>query len=163
MLVNHNVFVPSKAEYVKGRRPQVDCILCAVRDGHPDVDRLIIAAYERFLICCNLYPFNAGHIMIFPREHRTELEQLDADDALELHRLTLKSLGILRREYECGGFNVGYNLGGPSGGSIPHLHLHIIPRYDREIGLLDIIGGAKIIIEDPRITLEKLRKAFAET
>lgn len=162
MLVNHNVFVPSKAAYVKGGRPDVECILCSVRDGHPDVARLVVAEYEKFLICCNLFPFNAGHVMIIPREHLTDLQQLTPEDAAEIHRLTLKTITILRREYECGGFNIGYNIGGPSGGSIPHLHLHIIPRYDREMGLIDIIGGAKVVIEDPLVTLEKLQKAFSE-
>lgn len=161
MLVRRNLFVPGKAAYVRGGRPKVDCILCAVRDGAPEVESLVVHETPRHLVSCNLYPFNAGHVMIFPRRHITCLREMARPEAAELHDLTARSMDLVERLYECQGFNVGYNIGGPSGGSIPHLHLHIIPRYDREMGLIDIIGGAKIVIEDPRVTMERLRGAFA--
>ena len=56
----------------------------------------------------------------------------------------------------------GYNMGESSGASIPHLHLHVVPRYPRELGFMDVIGGARIIIEDPNVTQEKLHKIFQE-
>lgn len=162
MLVKRNLFVPGKAAYVHGPRPAVECILCAVRDGAPEVASLLIHGTKRFLVSCNLYPFNSGHVMIFPRRHVTCLRELTAAEAAELHALTAETLGVVERLYECQGFNVGYNIGRPSGGSIPHLHLHIIPRYDREMGLIDIIGGAKIVIEDPHVTLERMKRAFLD-
>jgi ATP adenylyltransferase len=162
MLVDHNVFVPGKKAYVMGEKPDVDCILCAVRDGDPKVKSLLIHEYENFLITCNLFPFNSGHIMIFPRQHICCLRELPAEHVGELHQLTVAAIDILEREYQCGGFNIGYNIGLPSGGSIPHLHRHIIPRYPREMGLIDIIGGARVIVEDPCETLERLRECFKE-
>jgi ATP adenylyltransferase len=39
--------------------------------------------------------------------------------------------------------------------------MHVIPRYPNELGFIDIIGGAKIIVEDPVQTMEVLRKAFS--
>ena len=53
-------------------------------------------------------------------------------------------------------------MGESSGASIPHLHLHVVPRYPRELGFMDVIGGARIIIEDPIVTQEKLVKIFQE-
>jgi ATP adenylyltransferase len=69
---------------------------------------------------------------------------------------------VLTHAYQPRGFNVGYNMGESSGASIPHLHLHVVPRYPRELGFMDVIGGARIIIEDPNVTQEKLHKIFQE-
>jgi ATP adenylyltransferase len=162
MIVKHNLFVPSKKDYVMGKKPDVDCILCAARDKHPDVASLIVHETENFLVTCNLFPFNSGHIMIFPREHIEDLRGIKNENLEELHELTRLSMDILEENYQCQGFNIGYNIGFPSGGSIAHLHLHIIPRYIREMGLIDIIGGAKIVVEDPNDTLKILKKAFEE-
>jgi ATP adenylyltransferase len=53
-------------------------------------------------------------------------------------------------------------MGDASGASIPHLHLHVVPRYPRELGFMDVISGARIIIEDPNVTQEKLAQIFQE-
>lgn len=162
MVINHNLFVPSKKDYVMGVKPEVDCILCAVRDGHPQIEKLVVHKTENFIISCNLFPFNSGHIMIFPKEHIECVRDLTHEQVIELHELQIEAMDIIEELYQCGGFNIGYNIKAPSGGSIRHLHLHIIPRYDREIGLIDIIGGAKILVEDPNITLKNLQKAYLE-
>jgi ATP adenylyltransferase len=72
------------------------------------------------------------------------------------------SLTALDKIYQPAGYNIGYNVGEASGASIPHLHQHVVPRYSRELGFVDITAGAKIIIEDPAVTLEKLKKVFLE-
>jgi hypothetical protein len=63
--------------------------------------------------------------------------------------------------YSPQGYNIGWNIGDASGASISHLHMHVVPRYHRELGFIDIIGGAKIIVEDPEVTRDSLRAAFA--
>ncbi len=72
------------------------------------------------------------------------------------------ALDVLTAEYKPAGFNVGYNVGAAAGASIPHLHLHVVPRYPRELGVIDILSGAKIVIEDPEKTRRRLRAAFAD-
>ncbi|HOT76003.1 MAG TPA: histidine triad (HIT) protein, partial [Candidatus Wallbacteria bacterium] len=54
----------------------------------------------------------------------------------------------------------GYNIGACSGASIEHLHMHIVPRYSRELGFIDILGGAKLVVEHPEVTTKKLKEAF---
>ena len=156
-----NLFVPNKLAYVKGKaRPEVDCILCAIIEGNDQVDRLEVYQSALFTVSLNLYPYTPGHLLIFPKRHLVDVRQLTEAEVLELHTVQRSCLEILDGVYQPHGYNVGYNIGGASGASIEHLHVHIVPRYPRELGFIDVIGGARIIVEDPKVTQQKLRQAF---
>lgn len=160
-----NLFVPGKTEYVKKRAglPPGRCILCDVARGKGDVANLELARDNDFIITLNLYPYNPGHVMIFPARHVEDPRELDADEHAHLARLQNLSLDVLSAEYNPGGFNVGCNVGAAAGASIAHLHLHVVPRYPRELGVVDVLSGAKIVIEDPAETQRRLRAAFEKT
>ncbi|MBI4860660.1 MAG: HIT domain-containing protein, partial [Candidatus Riflebacteria bacterium] len=117
---------------------------------------------QHFLVSANAHAYNPGHLLLFPLRHVVTLGELTEDEALELHRLQVDSFGVLRGLYGAVSFNVGLNLGPASGASIEHLHLHVVPRYDRELGFMDIIGGAKIMVEDPTQSRDRLHTAFLE-
>jgi ATP adenylyltransferase len=156
-----HLFVPGKHDYVRGVRPDVSCILCAIRDRDEKVISLELARTEKFIISLNLYPYNPGHLIIFPTRHVEKLGEMGDDETLELFELVKASLDVLEEEYEAPGFNVGMNLGKSAGASLTHLHLHIVPRYHAELGFVDILAGDKIVVEDPMKTAERLRSAFA--
>ena len=160
-----NLFVPSKGEYVKGKRPAVECILCSIMQNAPEVINLEVVRSKNFIVAVNLYPYNPGHLMIFPNRHIEEVEKLSLSEVEELHKLTIISLKVLRNLYNPHGFNVGYNLGKGSGASIKHLHLHIVPRYENELSFIDVLSGSKIIVEEPKDTMQRLKveyKKYAE-
>ena len=156
------LFNPSKREYVKGKKPQVPCILCAVRDGDPSVTNLEVARKGGFIVSVNLYPFNPGHVMLFPERHVESLQDLTEDEVLALHRLTCETLAVLREEFSPVGFNAGYNIGGGSGASIPHLHLQVVPRFGNEPGFLEVLAGTRVIIADPVEMRDRLKKRFSD-
>jgi len=157
-----HLFVPTKFSYVHGDRPKVDCILCEIVAERDTVDRLEVCRTEHFLVSLNLHPYNPGHLMVFPRRHVLHPVEFTDVEVLERQRLELRAVAVLDRLYRPRGYNVGYNLGRASGASIEHWHLHIVPRYERELGFMDIIGGAKIMVEDPIRTRERVREAFAQ-
>ncbi len=161
--MRENLFVPNKMPYAKGKnRPDVDCILCAIVEKNEKVERLEVYRTVLFTISLNLYPYSPGHLLIFPNRHIVDTRELSSDEVLQLHDLECLSFDVLTQVYQPRGFNVGYNMGESSGASIPHLHLHVVPRYPRELGFMDVIGGARIIIEDPNVSQEKLVKIFQE-
>ena len=161
--MRENLFVPNKMPYAKGKnRPDVDCILCAIVEKNEKVERLEVYRTVLFTISLNLYPYSPGHLLIFPNRHIVDTRELTSDEVLQLHDLECLSFDVLTQVYQPRGFNVGYNMGESSGASIPHLHLHVVPRYPRELGFMDVIGGARIIIEDPNVSQEKLVKIFQE-
>jgi len=159
--MRNNLFVPGKMEYVRGgNRPDVECILCAIVEGNNKVARLDVHRSKLFVVALNLYPYTPGHLMVFPKRHITDIRMLNDEEASELHKLQNFCLDVLENVYAPHGFNLGYNIGEAGGASIEHLHLHIVPRYRRETGFIDIIGGSKIIIEDPNVSLSRVREAF---
>jgi len=68
----------------------------------------------------------------------------------------------IREEFSPVGFNAGWNLGRASGASIVHLHQHIVPRYENELGFLDVLAGTRVVVVDPRRALERLRAKVEE-
>jgi ATP adenylyltransferase len=155
-----NLFTPHKLSYVQGKKPDVPCILCAVRDGDERVRNLEVYRGKMSIITLNLYPYSPGHLMIFPKRHIKDIRQLNKEEIDEIHHFLHLSLDILDRIYSPHGYNIGYNMGKASGASMEHLHLHIVPRYHNEIGFLDVINGTRVIVEDPLKTKARLIEAF---
>ena len=149
-----------KLEYVRGKRPD-GCILCLIRDKSEDVVNLTVWSNELFTISVNLYPYNPGHLMLFPNRHIEDIREFTPNEDAELARLTRESLNALDRTHSPGAYNIGYNMGMTAGASIRHLHLHIIPRYPREIGVADLVAGQRLLVEDPRVTQDRLRDALS--
>ncbi|HNV71667.1 MAG TPA: HIT domain-containing protein [Candidatus Ozemobacteraceae bacterium] len=163
MAFRRHIFVPNKRDYIRGRRrPTVECILCSILKGDPQVESLLVWHDENFAVSVNLYPYNAGHLLVFPARHVFDLRELHPHEVLGMFELTRHFLKLLDHVYEPAGYNIGCNMGDASGASIEHFHQHIVPRYPKELGFVDIVAGAKILIEDPQVTMEKLRHAVRE-
>ena len=160
MMERDYLFAPHKLDYVRGKRPDVPCILCAVRDQHPDVDNLEVHRNGEFLVSLNLYPYNPGHLLIVPLRHVESPEELSDSEALNLHRTQRLCLEIIRSLYPAGGFNLGYNLGELGGGSIAHLHLHIVPRFRNEHGFITALAHTHLLVENPRDMSGRFQAAF---
>jgi len=148
-----------KIAYLKGKRPE-GCILCLIRDGSKDVERLVVTETETFIVSLNLYPYNPGHIIIFPKRHVVDIRELSASERGELDLLLDRSLSALDKTHSPSAYNIGYNMGLVAGASIDHLHLHVIPRYPREIGIVELIAGARVLVENPRDSMERIKTAF---
>lgn len=156
------LFVPAKRRYVRGDRPKVECILCSLRKKDPKVESLIVARDKHVFITLNLFPYNPGHLMIVPNRHVMDPRQFSAAEAKAVEAWTNRLLDALDKLYQPMGYNVGYNIGTTSGASIEHLHLHIVPRFKNEIGFIDVIGGARVHVEDPRASLTMLAEELSK-
>jgi ATP adenylyltransferase len=159
-LAFHNLFSIHKLNYIKNKKPKEPCILCCVARGRPRGENLSVTEGLHTVVCVNKFPYNSGHILIFPRRHVTDYRALSGEEESEINRLLRESLDILDSLYKPSGYNVGYNIGDFAGASIPHLHMHVIPRYRNELGFVDIVGGAKIVVEDPSETMRRLKDEF---
>ncbi len=155
------LWIPTKAGYVRGQnKPDVECILCSIRDRDPKVRSLEVWRDDGNIAVLNLYPYNPGHIMVFPTRHVEELSELADTEAEALFNALELAIDVLKERYSPKGFSIGLNLGPMSGASIAHLHAHVVPRYESELGFIDIVGGAKVMVEDPETMADELQKVY---
>ncbi|MBF0409144.1 MAG: HIT domain-containing protein [Candidatus Riflebacteria bacterium] len=161
MAFKKNLFIPNKLEYVRGgKRPNVHCILCGITQNHPEVENLIIWKNDLLMVSLNLYPYNPGHLLLFPLRHIVDLREMTEEEAMQIFKVNKKFMDIIDRIYSPRGYNIGFNINDASGASIDHLHQHLVPRYHKELGFVDIISGSKIMVEDPKETLKKFETAL---
>ena len=146
-----------KISYVKGERPD-GCILCLIREKHANVVDLSVYRDDFFIVSVNLYPFNPGHLIIFPQRHIEDIRDYTSQEEKRLILLQKELLNILDKVYSPKSYNFGYNMGAAAGASIGHLHLHVIPRYPNEIGISDLIAGKKVLMENPFDTVKKIKQ-----
>jgi len=147
-----------KLEYVQGKdRPEVDCILCAVRDNYEGVENLKFYEDELIFICLNLYPYNPGHCMVVPNRHILTFQELNKGELVRVFR-AIQGLQLLLDDlYSPKGYNIGFNEG-LAGASIPHIHCHLVPRYGSELGYIDIVGKTRVVVEG----LDSVKKKLNE-
>ncbi len=153
----------TKGEYVRRmRESRGQCVLCGIASRSADVVNLTVYRDDLACAAVNLYPYNPGHLLVFPVRHVEDLRACTAGEHERLAALTLYFMDILDSTYGPHGYNVGYNVGKAAGASLDHLHEHIIPRYPNEIGLADLVAGKRVLVEDPRTSLERMKKAVYE-
>jgi ATP adenylyltransferase len=150
-----------KIQYLTGKRPE-GCILCLVKQKNPEVTDLTIYRTPLVLVSLNLYPYNPGHLLVFPARHVIDIRDLTQEERESMESTIQHTLNILDDCYHPEGYNIGCNMGLAAGASIEHLHYHIIPRYYREIGIAELIAGKRVLVENPVETRERLQKAFIE-
>ncbi|NVM18394.1 MAG: HIT domain-containing protein [Candidatus Lokiarchaeota archaeon] len=137
-----------KLEYVQGKsRLNVSCILCSIKENDEKIVSLKIYEDDICFVVLNLYPFNPGHLMCVPNRHITKYTELTKTELLHLNR-TIQGLQLLLDDlYNPKGYNIGINQGSFAGGSIDHLHIHLVPRYGMELGFIDIVGKTRVLPE----------------
>ncbi|MBU0928006.1 MAG: HIT domain-containing protein [Spirochaetes bacterium] len=150
-----------KLDYLTGKKPD-GCILCLVRDGSGEVPSLVVHETASSMVSLNLYPYNPGHLLVFPRRHARDVRELTAEERADIDALSRLCLDMLDSTHGPAGYNIGYNMGLVAGASIDHLHLHIIPRYPREIGIAELLAGSRVLVQNPLETRRLLRARFAE-
>ena len=151
-----------KINYFKKKRPS-GCILCLIKDHSSKIVDLSIYRDNLFIIVVNLYPYNPGHLLIFPLRHIEDIREYTDKEEERLTGLTKYVINILDEAYSPSGYNIGYNMGLTAGASIRHLHLHVIPRFPREIGIADLIAGKRVLVEDPRETAKRLKTLISQS
>ena len=137
------------------------CFLCAARDAKDDRAALVFARRERALAVLNRFPYNNGHTLIVPHEHRGDLADLAEADLLALLTLARDVMGAMRGFMRPDGFNVGFNFGRTAGAGLPgHLHLHIVPRWNGDTNFMPVLGDTKVIPQSLEALYDQIRTAM---
>ncbi|MCY2928733.1 MAG: HIT family protein [Planctomycetota bacterium] len=90
------------------------------------------------------YPVSEGHTLVIPKQHSPSLFDLPAEVQRAVWELAAEVRKLLVMEFNPDGFNVGINDGEAAGQTVPHAHVHVIPRYDGDVE--DPRGGIRWVI-----------------
>jgi ATP adenylyltransferase len=127
----------------------------------PDADGLIVARGVLVYAVLNLYPYNAGHLLVCPYRHVADYTSLDEKETAELADFTKRSMTALRAIGGPHGFNIGMNMGSAAGAGIEaHLHQHIVPRWGGDANFMPIVGQTKVLPQLLGQTRELLAAAW---
>jgi ATP adenylyltransferase len=155
------IFSPWRYEYVNAGARNEECVLCRARDGVEGADRLVVHVAALNFVVMNLYPYNAGHLMIAPRRHVGSLGAATPEELSEMMALARRLAEVLGEVYHPEGINVGMNLGRPAGAGVAdHIHLHVVPRWTGDTNFMTVLGNTRVIPEDPKKACARLRPYF---
>src|SRR4051794_19487734 len=103
-------------EYILSKK-EGGCIFCdyAAADEPAFGEATILVATDEAYVVLNRYPFAAGHLLVVPKRHQAELDDLDQREHDALFRLVRDTASRLRRAVSAQGVNVGINLGKAAG------------------------------------------------
>jgi len=144
------LWAPHRMSYLEGEnRPlpgnEIECPFCRI-PNLPDEEALIVARGDQAYVVMNLYPYNAGHLLICTNRHVAELPELTDSERGEISDLTAHAMKVLRKASKAVGFNIGINQGSVSGAGIAgHFHQHIVPRWAGDANFMPIIGKTKVL------------------
>ena len=159
------LFSPWRSKYIESfsqsAESKGECVLCtAVRERNDDEHSIVTRGTHCYVIM-NLYPYNSGHMLVVPNRHIAALADLNDEESGELMSLLKRMTAALQSVSGPDGFNIGSNIGRTAGAGIDrHIHFHIVPRWNGDTNFMPVLADTKVISEDTRQTLLKLRKAL---
>ena len=121
-----------------------------------DAKALIIHRSPLSYLLLNRYPYNAGHLLVIPFRDVADLTALRADERADLMDEIIFGKEVLQAALKPDAFNVGFNLGSAAGGSIPHLHAHIVPRWNGDTNFMPVIGKTRVLPQSLEAMYERL-------
>ena len=129
----------------------MDCLFCKIING--DIPSYKIYEDDETYAFLDINPCSKGHTVVVPKKHHDNFTSMPPEDAGSLFATVKMLTGMIEEAVSATGSNVGLNNKPAAGQVVPHVHVHIIPRFDEDGG-----GSMHSIIssEDAGEELEEL-------
>jgi len=145
------LWAPWRLAYVTAaRRPAEDdpCFICKGLAESDDRSNLIVLRAPRSVVMLNRFPYNNGHLLIAPRQHKGTLADLDLDELLETMETLRRMVRVIDTLMQPAGYNIGLNLGEVAGAGLPgHLHWHVVPRWHGDTNFMPVLADTTVIVQ----------------
>ena len=107
-----------------------NCIFCKIANG--EIPSRTLYEDEKFRVIMDLGPATRGHSLILPKEHYANLYEIPEDLAADAAMLAKKLAIRMTEKLGADGFNIIQNNNEAAGQTVPHYHVHLIPRYQND-------------------------------
>lgn len=159
------LWAPWRAKYIKevANKSPDKCFLCeSLKLENPEEAYVLKISKHSFAIL-NIYPYNTGHVMVVPKKHTGNFEDLTEEEHADLCVLMADCIKAIKLVYQPHGLNIGMNIGRAAGAGLEtHLHYHIVPRWRGDTNFMPIIADTKVVSESLDDTFKKLKKALKD-
>jgi diadenosine tetraphosphate (Ap4A) HIT family hydrolase len=137
---------PKRSEYEAKEIPDdIDCIFCAQVDKDDRVSYLPVYEDDFLMVELNIFPYNTGHLMVVPKRHTNDLSDLSDEERNRLFAMVQKVEELQQEVVEPAGIDIGMNIGKAAGESIPHLHVQLVPIYEKDRGFMETSLDTKVM------------------
>lgn len=136
-----------------------DCIFCGVVEGRLPASRV----YEDDVVMAfmDIRPVNPGHLLVIPKRHFEFMGDMDEETGAHLFRITLRVQQAMRRSLsKCEGINLFLADGAVAGQEVPHVHMHVLPRFVGDPFRLQIDYGPAPARRELDEMANKIREAY---
>lgn len=130
------------------------CIFCKIGKGEIPASKV----YEdkNTLAFLDVKPHSKGHTVVIPKEHGETVFDFSDKQLQELMLAVRKIMSRIQKVLSPDGFNVGWNHNTAAGQVVPHLHVHVMPRYLGDGG-----GSMHSIVKNPGdVSVEEVGRLF---
>jgi diadenosine tetraphosphate (Ap4A) HIT family hydrolase len=116
------------------------CPFCSISPAR------LVAGNDLAFAVRDAFPISPGHTLIIARRHVASFFDVNTDERNVLLLLLDQAKEQLDQEFHPSGYNIGINDGADAGQTVPHLHIHLIPRYPGDS--VDPRGGVRWVLPD---------------
>jgi ATP adenylyltransferase len=158
---------PWRSQYIQSfkkpakKRKNAGSLFTVAWKARNDDKHLIVWRGKHCFVIMNRYPYNSGHLMIVPYRQTPSFLDLAAEELEEIMQTAQRAMRALDAVMSPQGYNFGANIGRASGAGVDdHIHFHIVPRWNGDTNFMPVLSNTKVISEDMKATLKKLRRSF---
>jgi len=109
-----------------------DCIFCKILAG--EIEAKVLYEDDQTMALLDAFPLVEGHTLVIPKAHHEHLQDMPADVAQNWFQAIHQTVEKLQTAMEAQGMTVGLNNGKVAGQVVPHVHMHLIPRFENDNG-----------------------------
>lgn len=107
------------------------CVFCTI----PDIRARKVAENDLAWAFLGNMPITPGHTLVAPKRCVPRAEDMTREEREAVEALRIQVCAALRKAFDAEGFNFAWNEGKDCGQSVPHFHLHIVPRKSGDAGV----------------------------
>jgi histidine triad (HIT) family protein len=127
-----------------------DCIFCSIVSG--DIPSRDVYEDDDVLAFLDANPLSAGHTLVIPKEHHERMDDLPPDLASVVLDTLYRLVPQVENAVDADGTTIAFNNGPAAGQEVPHIHGHIIPRFENDGGgPIHGITGARPDLSDDEL------------
>jgi diadenosine tetraphosphate (Ap4A) HIT family hydrolase len=123
------------------------CPFCALPDER------VVHESEHAVVIRDGFPISPGHTLIIPKRHVASFFEVTDAERTDLMALLAAARDDLDRQFHPAGYNIGINDGAAAGQTVPHLHIHLIPRYEGDRD--EPRGGVRWVLPEKAVYWDK--------